>query len=289
MKKLICAGFIVLFLLTSCSFGSKSSSAAVAALEATRVAQFAAATAKAAADSMAASAIPPTTAPTETVAAPPTETATPEPTATPTEIPVVKATTNSNANCRLGPDKVFALVELLNAGTSALVIGQYTGNGQWWKVRTDAGKECWVLGSNVSTTGDLSIVAMLESPPTPTAPPPPDWNGNWVLQNSTNVNNPGSNTEVINITMYQTGNSLRYDFKSASYNWSVFATVSADGMSATGTFTLNGMNFGNVRLYRNPSNLDQFLGEWWALGQMGLDGYHCGYRKGAGFPDPCRP
>ena len=100
---------------------------------------------------------------------------------TPTEVPTVKATTNLNANCRLGPDKVFALVELLNSGTTALVIGQYTANGQWWKVRTDSGKECWVLGSNVSITGDTNLVAMLESPPTPTPVPPPTWNGDWNL------------------------------------------------------------------------------------------------------------
>ena len=108
MKNLIYAALIALLLITACSPGGNAENAAVAALQATRSAQNAAATANA----QAPTAEPPTAAPTEipaTVA--PTETATAIP--TPTEVPTVKATTNINANCRFGPDKVFALVELL--------------------------------------------------------------------------------------------------------------------------------------------------------------------------------
>lgn len=289
MKKLICAGFIVLFLLTSCSFGGKSESAAVAALEATRVAQFAAATAKAAAESLAASAVPPTAYPTETVAALPTETATPEPTATPTEIPVVKAVSNVNANCRSGPDKVFPLVELLNAGTSTLVIGQYGSNGQWWKVRTDADKECWVLGDNVSLSGEISIVAMLESPPTPTPVPAPKWNGSWTIWFSTGPGNPEINAQQYKITLNQSGQNLSGTIVASWTIMAIYGFVSEDGMSVSGEMD-SSTYADNFKFYlvRDPSNLNQFRGKFYYIDKSN-DGVFCGYQNSAGFPTPCRP
>ncbi len=289
MKRNICSGFILLLLLSACSFGGNSQSEAEIALEETRVAQFAAATAQAAEKAILESAVPPTQKATDTVAAPPTETATPEPTATPTEIPAVRAVANVNASCRSGPDKVFPLVELLNAGTSALVIGQYAGNGQWWKVRTDAGKECWVLASNTSTTGDLSIVAMLESPPTPTVPPPPSWDGYWIIHLTNNFNDPEKNVTTITIKINQSGNVITSWFdRQPGVSCSFSATVSDDGMSALGSMQYGSANY-KIRFYRVAGNVNQFQGEFYRAGSEGNDGGLCGGTNGAQPPTICRP
>ena len=284
MKKLFVTALIVMFILTACKPGGSAADAAVAALEATRSAQNAAATAKA----QAPTAEPPTAAPTELPATlAPTETATAVP--TPTEVPTVKATTNINANCRFGPDKVFSLVELMNAGTSALVIGQYTANGQWWKVRTDKGSECWVLGSNVSITGDTNLVAGLDSPPTPTPVPPPDWNGNWTIYMARDFDNKESAKISYQVTMVQKGNQLSYSFTLAPYSFNAYLVVSADGMSATGTLNRSDGNEWALRFYRVAANLNQFQGEWYYKSNAGLDGDNCGSKGGVPKPNPCRP
>jgi hypothetical protein len=288
MKKLIVSALILMFILIACKPAGNAADAAIAALEATRSAQNAAATAKA----QAPSAEPPTAAPTVVPATlAPTETATAVP--TPTEVPTVKATTNLNANCRYGPDKVFSLVELLNSGTTALVIGQYTANGQWWKVRTDKGSECWVLGSNVSITGDVNIVALLESPATPTPVPPPSWAGDWTLKISTDFADPDNRTVVMPIVIKQSGNSVSSYFSFLSTNLSFAGTVSSDGMSVLGTLQYGSpWNF-KIRLYRVPGNLNQFQGEFYDGKYNGTaagsDGVFCGGSKGAQPPIPCRP
>jgi hypothetical protein len=287
MKKLLLVSFILVFLLSSCNLiGSSKNNAedaAVAALQATMDAQNAAATSAAMPVN---TAEPPTEEPT---IAPPTETATPEPTATPTEIPVVKVTTTTNANCRLGPDKVFGLVEALGAGTTALVIGQLNTNGQWWKVRTDAGKECWVLGSNVTVAGDTSIVAFLESPPTPTPVPPPSWAGRWTIWMSGGFENTTNQVVTLTVDMVQKGNQLTYSFNQWGSTFNCYLTVSEDGMSAVGTLNRAGGYSWNLRFFRVPENLNQFRGEWYIQGNTSLDGMNCGAKGGASIPDPCRP
>jgi hypothetical protein len=284
MKKLFVSALIVMFILTACKPGGSAADAAVAALEATRSAQNAAATAKA----QAPTAEPPTAAPTEvpaTLAL--TETATAVP--TPTEVPTVKATTNINANCRFGPDKVFSLVELLNAGTTALVIGQYTANGQWWKLRTDKGSECWVLGSNVSISGDTNLVAGLESPPTPTPVPPPDWNGYWFIRFSNSDSNPDGSASTYTIPITQSGNTVSGSFTAKSGGVSFSGTVSPDGMTVLGSLSYNPYGNFNFIFVRVSGNLDQFQGKFYRPANPGIDGVFCGGKNGAGTPNPCRP
>jgi len=282
MKKLFVTALIVMFILTACKPGGSAADAAVAALEATRSAQNAAATANA----QAPTAEPPTAAPTEVPATlAPTETATTVP--TPTEVPTVKATTNSNANCRFGPDKVFALVELLDTGTSALVIGQYTANGQWWKVRTDKGSECWVLGSNVSITGDTNLVAGLESPPTPTPVPPPSWAGYWTTRCSTQPNNPDGSSQVNTVLFNQKGDYVTAYFTCGGWNIGINGTVSADGMSMSGQLSYGGTPY-VLRLIRVPGNINQFQGKFYDASNPGKDGGFCGGMSGSEPPSPCR-
>lgn len=290
MKKLIFAAVILVFLLSSCSllpFGKNNdNNAAVAALQATRDAQNAAATASGAQAQQAPTQAPPTEAPT---IAPPTETPTVvPPTATPTEVPMVKAVANVNANCRFGPDKSFANDELLNAGASTVVIGQVNTNGQWWKVTTADGKECWVLGDNVTITGDTSTVAMLVSPNTPTPVPPPSWAGDYVALCSGFATDPEKNAMTVNATIYQTGNQIKTNFVCYGFNVQIIATVSQDGMFASGEMQY-GYNGYVVRLARVASNLNQFQGKFYAANNPGYDGAFCGGTKGSSYPSPCRP
>jgi len=265
---------------------NQNNDAAVAALQATRDAQNAEATAKAAAPQAAPTEAPPTEAPT---IAPPTETATEvPPTPTPTEVPMVKAVANINTNCRFGPDKTFANDELLNAGSSMVVTGQVNTNGQWWKVTTSNGKECWVLGDNVSVTGDTSTIAMLVAPNTPTPLPPPTWAGDYVALCSGYATDPEKNAATVNLTIYQTGNQIKTNFMCYGSNVQIIATVSADGMFASGEMQY-GYNGYVVRLARVPSNLNQFQGKFYAANNPGYDGAICGGTKGSSYPSPCRP
>ena len=287
MKKFFLITVIFVFALTSCSLlGNKTPDSLAAAVEATLAVKNGIATAVAeTAMSVPAVALA-TEAPTM---APPTETLPPMPTVTPTEVPVVKIITTVNANCRYGPDKIFALVELLNAGTSATVIGQNTANGQWWKVRTASGKECWVFGDSVSVSGDTSIIAMLVSPPTPTAVPPPSWAGNWVIWFSTGPGNPETNAKQYNVAFTQTGQSLRGTIVASWTTMTIYGTVSNDGMTVSGDLdsSVHPDNF-KFRLVRDPNNRSQFRGNFYYQ-TPGNDGVFCGYNNSAGFPSPCRP
>lgn len=292
MKKLIFASVIIIFLLSSCSllpFGkSDNTDAVVAALQATRDAQNTAATANAAIQ-QAPTQAPPTEAPT---IAPPTETATEvPPTATPTEVPVVKVVANVNANCRFGPDKSFANDELLIAGTSAVVTGQVNTNGQWWKVTTANGKECWVLGDNVSISGDTSTIALLEMPKTPTPVPPPSWAGFWYMGISLASFDPTYAFTPFTATINQNGNELKFGFKIGSYTFNVDGVLSADGMAFDGNLNQQpGDGNWEVHLRRNPQDLTQFRGRWNVKGNANQDGAFCGYSQlSSGFPSPCRP
>ena len=222
----------------------------------------------------------------EVAAAEPTATLTTEP---PAAAEALRASANINVNCRMGPAAVFTLVVSLKAGETVEVIGKNTDNGLYWKVKTENGKECWLLGDAVSLSGSADAVTMLVAPATPTPIPPPSWAGTWTLHASHNVTNPSENVRDYVITIAQTGNEISYQYSYAGNTYSVGGTVSTDGMSVNGTWSINGIPWGNVRLIRVPSNLNQFQGKWWALGVSGLDGEQCGFMNGAGIPSPCRP
>ncbi len=289
MKKLVFSAIIVMFLLSACNLlGSSSTSSDVdtvgTAVAATQGVQNAASTLAAQYAEQTQAAVPPTELPT---AIPPTEVPTLVP---PTEVPAVKATAIDNANCRFGPDKVFGLVELMNAGTSGLVIGQFNTNGQWWKVRLDSGKECWVFGTNVNVTGDTNSVAMLESPATPTPVPPPTWTGRWTLWMSGGFENTPNQVVAVTVDMVQTGNQLTYSFSQWGFNFNAYLTVSADGMVASGSLNrASPSGSWTLRLERVPENLNQFRGEWYLGSDRNLDGMNCGGKNGAAMPEPCRP
>lgn len=99
---------------------------------------------------------------------PPTETVMDTPTATITAtatlgIPLFTATTN--ANCRSGPGLNYDVLRVLPAGTSEPIVGK-DSTGTWWVIQN--GVRCWVNYTTGTASGDLSRVAVLPAPPTPT-------------------------------------------------------------------------------------------------------------------------
>ena len=288
MKKFVFSTVIMIFLLSACNLinfdGTPTVDTVATAVASTLEVQNAAATLAAGyAEQTQAAVVQPTEPP---AAIPPTEV----PTMAPTEVLAVKATANDNTNCRLGPDKAFALVELMNAGASGVVIGQFSANGQWWKLHLDSGKECWVFGTNVSVAGDTTNVPQLPSPATPTPVPPPTWTGRWTLWLSGGFENTPEQVVTVVVDMVQTGNQLTYSFSQWGFNFNAYLTVSADGMVATGTLTrASPSGSWTLRLERVPENLNQFRGEWYLGSDRNLDGMNCGGKNGAAMPEPCRP
>jgi uncharacterized protein YraI len=286
MKKFFVISIVLLFLLTSCNLLSPATPTVdpvVKAMQQTLDVQNAVATLQAQTQA-AAPVVPPTSAvPTlapvvPTVAAPPTE------------VPVVKVTANVNANCRSGPGGNFDYMGVLNQGQSADVIGKFTGNGTWWKVKL-GDKECWVTGDAVAVTGDANSVAMLVSPPTPTPVPPPNWTGSWTILFSDNPTSPEINASVIYITMTQTGQTVTANFVSGGsphFNISIVGTVSADGKTVNGTLTYSTTPY-VLLLVRTAENIKQFRGKFYAASNPGFDGAMCGGTGGASYPSPCRP
>ena len=284
MKKSFLTVIMIIFTFTSCSLpANKSRDSLATAVEATLAFQSGIATTLAE-TAMAAPAVDlATEAPTLAL---PTETL--PPMTTTTDVPVVKIITTVNANCRYGPAKVFALTELLKAGANATVVGQNTANGQWWKIKTEAGKECWILGDNVSISGDISTIAELMSPATPTPVPPPSWNGYWSIGLSTNASNPEGSLCNTAIDIRQSGNQVTTQFHCNGSNIVMEGVVSADGMYVSGSLNYGGEDF-VLRLYRMQGNLNQFQGKFYAANAPGFDGAFCGGINGAGLPSPCRP
>ena len=287
MKKTFFVILIFALLLTACGKPAVPTvDPAIAALEATIAVQSAASTLVALQEAQTQAALPPTPMPTEAL---PTAEPTIEPTQT--EVPVVRATANVNSNCRLGPYANFAVLEVLNQGAVADVIGQNATNGQWWKVKLASGSECWIFGSNVTVSGDTSKAAQLVSPATPTPVPAPTWGGTWTIWFSTGPGNPDTNAQAYTISFTQTGNALTSSFATSWTSFNLYGTVSADGMSASGNMVSSNPIFTQpfiFNLVRNPSNLKQFRGGFY-YDNRSNDGVFCGYKDGAGYPTPCRP
>ena len=99
--------------------------------------------------------------------APPTYTPTVEPAATHGYI----LTVIQNANCRQGPDVAFEVVNSVLLGQQVQVIGK-NEDGTWWYSQL-AKDKCWISSVAGTPSGDLSLLAIIQSPPTP-IPAKPD-------------------------------------------------------------------------------------------------------------------
>ncbi len=74
---------------------------------------------------------------------------------------------NLNANCHTGPALVFDVLDVAVKGQSYPIDGRDLA-GDWIRIMLNPDRGCWVLASSGISSGDLSGVRVLISPPTPT-------------------------------------------------------------------------------------------------------------------------
>lgn len=83
----------------------------------------------------------------------------------------VDFTASQNLNCRFGPATVYDVIGYLTAGETAAVTGR-NSLSTWVQIQNpDRAGSCWVAVSGGTVAGDLSTVAVVASPPTPTPAP----------------------------------------------------------------------------------------------------------------------
>jgi len=107
---------------------------------------------------------------------PPTATETPVPTATPTSTVTPTPTEQPpglvpriNVNCRQGPGTHYPVMDGLDEGLQATILGR-SEDELWWYVAlpdSAAETECWIFGGIVDVYGDTSKVETVEAPPPP--------------------------------------------------------------------------------------------------------------------------
>jgi len=105
----------------------------------------------------------PTVTPTETQISTVTATATPEP-------PMAKVVRESN--CRIGPGGVYTLVATYQVGQILEVAAKDLGGGYWFVKNPEKPEEqCYLLGQNITITGDTDALPKFTPQPSPTAAP----------------------------------------------------------------------------------------------------------------------
>jgi len=108
--------------------------------------------------------LPPTDTPqptdTPTITLTPTETWTPTPT-----VPMVSV--NQITNCRTGPGTQYDLLNSLNVGQTAEVVGKYSPS--YWVIKNPSGSGiCWLWNQYATVTGNTNVLPEMVPPPTPT-------------------------------------------------------------------------------------------------------------------------
>ncbi len=92
----------------------------------------------------------------------------------PTPLAGPRAVAMAAINVRSGPGTAYPIVEDLQTGEEAEIVGK-NPQADWWQVSDAAGQLGWVFGQLVATTGDVGGVAVAanipEPPPTPTPAP----------------------------------------------------------------------------------------------------------------------
>ncbi len=118
--------------------------------------------------------------PTATATIQPTSTSTPTITLTPT-LEKVTVTVSKNTNCRQGPEKQFDLVGIMKTGETAEAIGR-NAQKTYWVIRlpSNTAKTCWLWYEWATLTGNGDALLIVESPPTPTWSPRPDFTFNYL-------------------------------------------------------------------------------------------------------------
>jgi hypothetical protein len=166
-------------------------------------------------------AVPP---PTASATLQPTLTFTPSITLTPT-LEKFTVTVSQNTNCRTGPDKIFDLVGIMKVGETAEAIGRNEPK-TYWVIRLPANtaKTCWLWYEWATVTGNGDALPIIQSPPTPTWSPKPDFTFNYVGLT------PCGGNRFIRLQVTNTGN----------VPWESFRVKTEDTVTSTSTvFTSN--------------------------------------------------
>lgn len=109
--------------------------------------------------------------PTETPTVTATETRVPTPTDTATPVPPM-AEVNRESNCRVGPGGIYQLVATYQAGQKLEVVAKDLGGGYWFVKNPEKPEEqCYLLGQNITITGDTAALPKFTPRPSPTASP----------------------------------------------------------------------------------------------------------------------
>jgi hypothetical protein len=199
------------------------------------------------------------------------------PTATSTPDPSVLSSTdkasNSNAvtnreiNCRIGPATIYGISRILPIQSPVTITGKNIDTDLWWKVITDEGRECWVLGSSLDTSVNADEITKVAAPPLPT--PGTGWNDTWVVLFPKNLYEPPESASPIVVTFVINGNSFFTKIRSAQFNGYI-----DDNGSLHGTMYSNGKNY-TFHIYFQTGNLNQFRGGY---SRTGYGGDFCGAR-----------
>lgn len=90
---------------------------------------------------------------------------TPSPTLSPTPSVPQVTPISVNVNCRSGPDVAYSAVSALLFGQTAQIKGR-NEESSWWYIYdpANAGQFCWVAASVVTTSGNLSGLAIIAPP-----------------------------------------------------------------------------------------------------------------------------
>lgn len=72
--------------------------------------------------------------------------------------------------CREGPGQTFPIVTVVPAGAQLPLLGQW--GGEYWLVRLDNGKVCWLWGGAATPQGNLALLPSVTPPPTSTLAAP---------------------------------------------------------------------------------------------------------------------
>ena len=220
---------------------------------------------------------------TEGAALIPTETALPS-TATMTLSPtssVPSVSVSIATNCRSGPGLAYGLLDILNPGQRGIITAQSSVSNYVLIQSPGGGPDCWLWLQYATITGNIGNLPLVTPPPspTPTITPTPtiDWTGAWMTDS-------GTAQFTLNIT--QNGNVLSASEVVNAITVTINAVLSANSRTATGTWTQDNGFSGTFVWQLLPGTVDQFNGNWVNVPGPGGNQW-CGFRNGAGYPNPC--
>ncbi len=119
---------------------------------------------------------------------------TPTPSLSPTPtVPQVSVT--GATNCRTGPSTVYDLLDTMQPGQSADIVGKDTADN-YWIIKMANGGTCWLWGQYAVVSGNTAGVPEVPPPPTPTPSIPANPTGLQITFQCTLSNNPFLHNEV---------------------------------------------------------------------------------------------